>query len=135
MLPIKLTTSFRVLNESVGTPDLTLSSTNWPSDLRSNSFCDLSDGPPTLYRHATKSVKTEPLYANKRSIVWAFVFCIDSLRMRRTGFRTGDVTSINGFTIAFAVLHLVTLARWRPPMAAICITDRRSRDNRQSRGK
>ena len=28
---------------------------------------------------------------------------------------------LNDFTTAFAVLHLVTLARWRPPMAAIFV--------------
>ena len=30
------------------------------------------------------------------------------------------VMTINDFTTAFAVVHLVTLARWRPPLAAIC---------------
>ena len=44
--------------------------------------------------------------------------------------------TINGFTIAFAVLHLVTLARWRPPIGLRHLyADIQSRDNRQSRGK
>ena len=40
---------------------------------------------------------------------------------------------VNSFTTAFAVFHLVTLARWLPPIPQfVC---RQSRDNRQSRGK
>ena len=33
-----------------------------------------------------------------------------------------DVNRINGFTITFAVLHLVALARWRPPMPPLVHT-------------